>query len=118
MCQHRPCWGTPEELTKIVQAGFGPRLMKDWWNGDDKRDYTEILSPAIVGSEGGDAPAWPTGRCTFLTQENKCELHDLGLKPTEGATACCSQDSSRNVHFEMAKTWGTDEGRKAVQEWE
>ena len=36
MCKYRPCWGTPEELEKIIEAGFSNRLMMDYWAGGGK----------------------------------------------------------------------------------
>lgn len=97
MCQRRPCWTTPDEAQAIIDAGLGGRLMRDWWVGaaiqmpdDDERrwDDTYLLVPAMVGHEGGDCDrSWmPTGRCTFLNG-GRCELHALGLKPSEGRKA-------------------------------
>lgn len=85
MCERRPCWPLPDEAQKLIEAGYGPRLMRDWWCRWP--DDVVILSPAIVGEEGKYAPVWPTGRCTFLTDNKKCELHDKGLKPFEGHVA-------------------------------
>lgn len=103
MCKTRPCWGTPEEIAAIEKAGLGHRLMKDWWEGANR---TYFLAPAIRGFEGILAPTVPRGRCTFLTMDDKCELHDKGLKPMEGRVACCNNEiDGATVHRLVAETW-------------
>jgi len=107
-CKSRPCWGTPEEIKRIRAAGFGHRLMTDWWEGDSFTNGETVLmsQPALVGCEDKRAPQWPRGRCTFLTAEDKCELHDLGLKPLEGRTSCCkSSDDDRHVRRHIVRLW-------------
>jgi hypothetical protein len=113
MCRTRPCWGTPEEIKKIIDAGFRTRLMKDYWDGTRETDYKHVfmLSPAIVGYENSDAPPEPRGKCTFLTKDNKCELHDLGLKPYEGRVSCCKVSHKTNVHKECALSWNNPEAQ-------
>lgn len=114
MCVHRPCWGTPEDAQKIIDAGLGGRLMLDWWSDSPQDIY--ILSPAIIEWEGRSAPFWPTGRCTFLTKDNKCELHELGLKPTEGKLAICDKDPDY-LHRDVAMTWNNRKGRNLIKTW-
>lgn len=113
MCEHRPCWGTPEEIKKIIDAGYGSRLMMDYWVGVGEED-TDVPSPAIVGYEGRRAPFIPQGRCTFLNAENLCELHDKGLKPLEGRVADCKSGSSNSVHRFCAASFDSDEGREVA----
>lgn len=117
MCEERPCWPTPDEAKAIIDAGLGNRLMSDWW-ADSTTGDIHIISPAISGYEGKGAPFWPTGRCTFLTQDNKCELHDIGLKPIEGRVADCKIEFTENVHELVAKTWDNNEAQQVVQNWE
>ena len=108
MCKDRPCWGTPEDIKKIIDAGFRERLMIDYWVASPN---IYMLAPAIVGHENGNAPDYPEGRCTFLDANNLCELHTLGIKPTEGKIAVCRESkpvdepSHANVHREVAMTW-------------
>lgn len=100
MCANsRPCWGTPDDIKKIIDAGYGNRLMTDWYSGEST-NHEEILleTPAIVGYEQSMAPNYPIGRCTFLTENNKCELHDKGLKPIEGRMASCDD----SIHHSSA----------------
>ena len=105
MCKNRPCWGTPEDIEKIKAAGYSHKLMMDYWYKSDEEDIP-IEAPAIVGYEGKDAPFWPSGQCTFL-ENDRCILHDLGLKPTEGRLAHCSDknDLPVSLHETVAMTW-------------
>lgn len=52
-CYHRPCWGTPEEFEKILEAGYGNRIQLEYWHqkargGED----IEILAPALYMEKG------------------------------------------------------------------
>jgi len=111
-CEHRPCWPTPEEAQKIIDAGFGNRLMRDYWSGDgtDGNDI-QLLSPAIVGYEGKVTPWWPEGHCTFL-KKGLCQLHDLGLKPLEGRITDCSGKDQNGIHKYVALTWNNEEAQQ------
>jgi hypothetical protein len=89
MCYHVPCWPTPEEVDRITKAGFGGRLVKI--QNDYYTDYPVfLLTPATVGNEGKPTDSRFAdsrfGKCTFL-KNDRCELHNLGLKPLEGRTA-------------------------------
>jgi hypothetical protein len=90
-CKNKPCWTTEAEARALIVAGFSDRLMLEWWDEDDGTSL-EFLVPAIVGYESKRSPDVPTGRCTFLTADDKCELHALGLKPLEGRVAYHSDE--------------------------
>lgn len=119
MCT-RPCWGTPEEIQKIIDAGLGHRLNKDFYGHSD-RDDVNILGPALKGYEGKHCamiPKSPEG-CTFW-KNGLCELHTLGLKPIEGRLAYHDNDkeSSTYIHQKMIpEAWDTDLGRSMVKQW-
>lgn len=114
MCQ-RPCWPTPEEAQKLIDAGYGDRLMNDYWcrKGGD----IQILSPACKGSENGFAPFWPTGGCTFQDKDGLCELHNLDLKPLEGRKALCKGRTPKYLHEKIAKMWDNPEAQELVGKW-
>ena len=125
MC-HRPCWGTPQDIEKIIDAGFGERLMLDYYydldvDADGGVDI-ENLCPALKGFEKKRAPFVPRDEkgCTFF-KEGKCELHDLKLKPTEGKLAYCkpilSRDDEMSIHEEIGRTWDSDEGREIINKF-
>ena len=46
MC-HAPCLGTPEDMQKLLDAGFGKRLMFDDLPGGE-----DLIKPALKGFEG------------------------------------------------------------------
>jgi len=146
MCLHRPCWGTPAEIQRIIDAGHGGKLMLNFWQPDERMvdavtgDKVYILTPATPMHEGRWAPEiglrgymlWKQGlqsdpfawRCVFLNGEKRCDLHDLKLKPIEGRLASCLPENSaapggprNNVHFEVAQTWNTSQGRAVVRAW-
>ena len=111
MCR-RPCWGTPEDARRLIEAGHARRLMIDYWQGFDSDIL--ILCPAVKGHEGQWAPSCPTGGCTFQTADGMCEVHPI--KPTEGAVAIHNQ-YHKNLHWEMAQSWDNDDGRAVIQLW-
>lgn len=114
MCR-RPCWPTPEEAQHLINAGYGSRLMQDYWckkNGD-----IYILSPAVSGYENSFAPFWPTGKCTFQDDNGLCQLHDLGYKPLEGRKALCKDRTPKKLHEKVAKMWDNPEAQELVRRW-
>ncbi len=122
----RPCWPTPAEVLKLIEAGFAKQLMLDYWHADEN---ISILCPANPGYEGCSAPEISIfdilsgynplkSGCIFL-EDKKCKLHDLKLKPIEGRlTLCCQKQDGQKLHKAVADTWDTDEGRNVVAQWE
>ncbi|MCB8966478.1 MAG: hypothetical protein H6660_06240 [Ardenticatenaceae bacterium] len=118
MCQRRPCWPTPTDAEQLMAAGYGDQLMLDWWFDREQNTTIYLLTPAIVGSEGGQAPAHPFGPCTFLDEANLCRLHNMGLKPTEGKQALCQNQTPPGLHEDVGRTWHNDTGRTLIDRWE
>ena len=118
MCERRPCWPTPEDAQQIIDAGSADRLMLDWWFDTAAEKTVYVLTPAIVGRESGQAPAIPSGRCTFLDGQGLCQLHTPGLKPTEGKQALCEGRTPEGLHERIAGAWDTSEGRDLIDRWE
>ncbi len=118
MCRHRPCWPTPNDAQRLIEAGYADRLMVDWWFDRDKSKTIYLLSPAIVGRESGEAPAHPEGQCTFLDEAGLCRLHDLGLKPTEGQIALCDNRTPEGLHEQIARTWDEANAQALIDRWE
>lgn len=124
-CCQRPCWGTPAEAQRLIDAGLGDRLQNDWWCADHDID---LLCPASQGSEGDDAPEYVASGlfgwllppvlipCTFLTADGRCELHALGLKPLEGRVAY-HDGPHEGVHEAIAQAWDNDDARALVERW-
>ena len=114
MCQ-RPCWPTPEEAKKLIEAGYGDRLMSDYWARAESDIH--ILGPALKGYEGQSTPFWPKGQCTFQDENGLCQLHDKGLKPYEGRKALCNGRTPKGLHEEVAMMWDNEEAQALVDKW-
>jgi hypothetical protein len=111
-CEYRSCWGTPSEISKLIDEGFADSLMLDWYSFEDD---VLVLVPAITGHEGGVSPYDPRGSCTFY-KNGLCEIHDM--KPLEGRISSHDRkDSKYNVHERIAKTWDSYDGTKLVNKW-
>ena len=117
MCERRPCWPTPDDAQRLIDAGHADRLMLDWWFDHAQNKTVYVLTPAIAGREGGQAPAIPSGRCTFLNAQGLCQLHDLGLKPTEGKQALCKERTPAGLHEQIGQTWDGAAGKAVIDAW-
>jgi hypothetical protein len=130
MCYHTPCIGTVDDIEKIIDAGYANNLMLDWWCGGtkDSNPFEEdvmYLIPAIVGSEGKQAKFARTGKCSLLI-DNKCSLHDKGLKPIQGRLACCKiervfiehgEEQDLDERIPVLHTWNTQRGLDLIERW-
>src|SRR5688572_24414820 len=151
MCYHTPCIGTVEDAERLIDAGYAKNLMLDWWVGERRKeesisksfgldkptrlskpkkgdnpftDDVEYLLPAIVGLEGKQATFARSGRCNLLV-DNKCSLHDKGLKPTQGQYACCSRsrvfidedgkEQDLDERLLILHTWNTQKGKDVIE---
>ena len=130
-CQ-RTCWPIPGEADSLIDAGYSARLMLDHWVGSpsgDGYEDVEILCPATPGYEGLRAPevSWLAafggsnplfGGCVFF-EGGLCELHVLGLKPSEGRLSllCREPPGDSELHQAMATTWESARGREVVARW-
>lgn len=98
-----PCLGTPDDILKLIKAGYGNKLsITDWGFG---MIVGEILYPirmiqAIKTTKG----------CIFF-KDGLCELHDKGLKPTEGRLSH-HEVAEDNINFKKSVTWNV------AKEWE
>lgn len=114
MC-HAPCTGTPEEMKKIIDAGYGDRLCLDDWE-----DEAVDLHPALKGWEGEKAPysVYSSQGCTFW-KDGKCELHDKGLKPLGGRFAHhdLPQEEWRKIEPYLEKAWSNKAAKELIEQW-
>lgn len=138
MCEHRPCWPTPDGAEALIEAGYAERLMLDKYIDLDYSQsewgesyFIGVLCPASEGHEGRDAPGtfWGDYKgCVFHTGEGLCELHDAGLKPLEGRIARCTDSMSEEVEAahlheyraarrNIRNQWDTERGRELVRRW-
>lgn len=102
-CRH-PCLGTPEDIAKLINTGYSNRLMIiNWAGAQDLGVYNKdvaMVTPKLDKEKGA---------CTFFT-DGLCELHDLGLKPTEGrlshhSTELQKFNPKKSIGWAVAKEW-------------
>lgn len=109
-----PCLGTPEDILRIINAGYKERLaITHWWVGiaRGKLDFPVIMIQARQEENG---------YCTFY-HDGLCELHDLGLKPTEGRLSHHSITKEnfkfgKSLSWNVAKEWMDMRNGDTVQE--
>ena len=106
MCK-TPCIGTPLEMGKISVAGFRNRLSVSFWAYGKLVGTHDKLIQII-------APMYDEKKecCTFFVN-GKCELHNLGLKPTEGRYA-----SHENIPVDNIQELFDTPLYKCIAEWE
>jgi hypothetical protein len=131
MCYHTPCIGTVDDIEKLMDAGYSKNLMLDYYIGGTRPDnpFAEdviYLIPAIEGMEGQQAKFARTGKCNLLV-DNKCSVHDLGLKPVQGRLACCKvervyldsngEQQDLDERMPILNTWNTQRGLDLIERW-
>lgn len=99
-----PCLGTPEDIIKLIEAGYVDRLKPTMWLTGMALGKLTYPIPMI------QAEAMDNGWCTFRRDDGLCELHDLGLKPTEGRLShhTITKENytfSRGLSYNVAKEW-------------
>jgi len=124
MCEGNPCWPTPKEARMMINAGYGDRLMLDWWaDGGYDSDDILLLCPASEGYEGKMAPLidrlsyfQEKGPCVLHDSHGRCMLHSTGFKPLEGRIAIHQGDHD-GLHEAMAESWNNEEAQELAQSW-
>lgn len=136
LCRFRPGFGHVYEIRAIIDAGFGHRLMLDWFTPDsriDPKHHVYVLAPAVIGYEGKFAPdsdEWEIepsifnagrakmGTCASLHNE-RCLLHYPALKPNQCRLAMgCNADAETGWvdNYTLAHEW-MQEGVPTIQTW-
>lgn len=110
MCKVSPCFPTPEEAKRIVDAGYGEQLKFSVWKEDKLFGNGKTW---VVVAGGFDE----VNGCAFLTPEGLCELHDQGLKPLEGRLAHHSR-MDMGMRAAVCRTWYSGAGLKMIQFFE
>lgn len=116
LCQqqcHTPCLGTPSDISRLIEAGYGDRLKPTIWEAGIVMGITDHPIPMIQARIEGD---W----CTFF-HDGLCELHNKGLKPTEGKLSHHSMTLERwtpkkSLSWNVAKTWEEKENQEIIRE--
>jgi len=111
MCRRQPCIGTPDDIVKIIEKGYGDKLSLSYWCTGLVKGVVDkpikMLQPTALAN----------GHCAFLDKEGLCTLHNLGLKPTEGKIAHHSdslranEDFKETINYQVAMTWVDEKGK-------
>lgn len=99
-----PCIGTPKDIEAIIDAGYADRLKETMW----MVGYLAVKEKPIAMIQPTEKDGW----CAFRQPDGLCELHDRGLKPTEGVLASCKVVEEDNV-----PTYETSVLRAVAHEW-
>lgn len=104
MCK-TPCLGTPDDIYKIIKAGFEDKLTPILWGFGILAGTHNYPVPMVQAKV-------ENGYCVFF-KKGRCSLHDLDLKPTEGALPHCKEKTPTSKE-ELLET----PIYKVVKEWE
>lgn len=107
-----PCLGTPEDILRLIRAGYKDKLYRTKWCVGllwGRIDYAVPMVQALQTPSG----------CIFF-KDGLCELHELGLKPTEGKLSHHSIKAenykfSKSLSCNVAKEWLDARNRDIVQ---
>lgn len=108
-----PCLGTPTDIRKLIEAGYKDRLAPTLWLTGMYAGQIKFPVPMVQPVRGED------GWCAFF-RNGLCELHERGLKPTEGKLSHHTIrednfDFSRSLAWNVAKTWLDESGTKDIE---
>jgi len=119
-----PCWGSPEEIDRLIARGMGRQLSIDFYI-DDNFEVVEILTPSNKKFLGRYSPrvngneALLRSGCTFQEEATgKCKVHSI--KPLEGRVTCCKKtlpNNSQGLHYSLALKWKTIQSRELIRKW-
>lgn len=106
LCQeqcHQPCLGTPQDILGLIDAGYADRLTPTAWVAGMVMGVCPAPVPMVQARLEED------GWCTFF-KDGLCELHDKGLKPTEGRLShhtirADNWSPKRSISWHVAREW-------------
>lgn len=111
-CHNKPGWFLPEEIKPAAdllglteKEFFDKYLAVDYYGNSDS--FTFVIAPATHKCKpGSEYPLEPTGRCVFLTDDEKCGIH--AAKPYE-----CRKYDHRKYDREEA----ADQHKAVAEAW-
>lgn len=112
MC-HTPCLGTPQDVLRLIDAGYIDKVCYSEWAVGILLGFTTYIIPMVQIKEND-------GWCVFY-HNGLCELHDKGLKPTEGVLASHDLNPEEltpdgNLTYAVAKEWIRKENLNVIEE--
>lgn len=108
---HTPCLGTPQDIERLIDAGYADRLSLTYWAAGMVMGVIDRPIPMIQAVAGDEY-------CAFF-QSGLCELHASGLKPTEGKLSHHSIKAdnfkpSKSLSWNVSKEWISDENVEVI----
>ena len=116
MCQRTPCLGTQQDILALIEAGYVDKLCYTVWAaGIVLGHITQPIPMVQLNSDSGC-----DGRC-ICYHDGKCELHENGLKPTEGKLSHHDVSAREllpqyNLSFQVALEWVKEENFDIIEE--
>lgn len=109
---HTPCLGTPQDIEKLIEAGYADMLRITFWGAEILMGVVPFPIPMVQAISGENY-------CVFF-HDGLCELHDKGLKPTEGklshhSTRLDNFKASKSISWNIAKEWMNEENRDVIE---
>lgn len=107
MCKHSPCFPTPKDVVDLIEAGLKDKLQYTVWLDIETGKWYDLIAPkGFKAFEDNEFAI----QCVFLNSNDKCDLHNAQLKPTEGKLMLHDMDNSVQIRREVLKSWDTEEG--------
>lgn len=117
MCQRTPCLGTPQDILALINAGHVDKVCyTEWAAGLFLGHITRPIEMVQIKYKGNG----PNGECVFYNN-GKCELHENGLKPTEGKlshheVSAIELRPEYNLTYQVAIEWTKIENSDIINE--
>lgn len=105
MCRRCPCFPTPDDVVRLIQAGYMDKLIITFHPDEKSNDYPIPLVAPKEKEKGG---------CVFHNKEGLCDLHESGLKPTEGKMAIHNL-ADNGLRRSIIYTWITPKGVEVMR---
>lgn len=110
-CRRSPCLGTPQDIWALIKAGYRDKLSFTLWEVGYVLGKIDFGIPMVQ-------PKQTAHGCIFF-KDGLCELHDLGLKPTEGKLSyhtlgIDNLEFSMTLSWNVAKEWMNKENAKVI----
>ena len=117
MCQRTPCLGTPHDILALINAGYVDKVCYTEWAAGILLGHVDRPIPMVqLKSQNSKVDG-----CCICYHDGKCELHDKGLKPTEGRLSSHEAHvrelrAEYNLSFQVALEWTKEENFGIIQE--
>lgn len=111
---HTPCLGTPQDILKIIEAGYGNQLELTGWAVGMMMGVCDHIIAMVQAKVVG-------GWCSFYDPESGlCTIHSKGLKPTEGKLSSHkiqldNFDPKKSIAWNVAKEWEDTRNTIAIE---